>query len=80
MSDISQKQTEEELAELLKRCSAETLKAAISFRKSKDTGEIETIVLGIIDRHLEPEQREIFQGADDTFRLYEDLGLSLIHI
>ena len=75
MSDISQKQTEEELAELLKRCSAETLKAAISFRKSKDTGEIETIVHGIIDRRLEPEQGEILQGADDTFRLYEDLGL-----
>ena len=75
MSEISHKQIEDELAELLKRCSPETLQAALSFRKSKDVNQIETIVLGIIDRHLEPEQREVFKGADDTFRLYEDLGL-----
>ena len=75
MSEISHKQIEDELAELLKRCSSETLQAALSFRKSKDVNQIETIVLGIIDRHLEPEQREVFKGADDAFRLYEDLGL-----
>ncbi len=75
MSEISHKQIEDELAELLKRCSPETLQAALSFRKSKDVNQIETIVLGIIDRHLEPEQREVFKDADDTFRLYEDLGL-----
>ena len=75
MSEISHKQIEDELAELLKRCSPETLQAALSFRKSKDVNQIETIVLGIIDRHLEPEQREVFKGADDAFRLYEDLGL-----
>lgn len=75
MSEISHKQIEDELAELLKRCSPETLQAALSFRKSKDVNQIEIIVLGIIDRHLEPEQREVFKGADDTFRLYEDLGL-----
>ena len=75
MSEISHKQIEDELAELLKRCSSETLQAALSFRKSKDVNQIETIVLGIIDRHLEPEQREVFKSSDDTFRLYEDLGL-----
>ena len=75
MSEISHKQIEDELAELLKRCSSETLQAALSFRKLKDVNQIETIVLGIIDRHLEPEQREVFKSSDDTFRLYEDLGL-----
>ena len=75
MSEISHKQIEDELTELLKRCSPETLRAAISFRKSKDVNQIETIVLGIIDRHLEPDQREVFKEADDNFRLYEDLGL-----
>ena len=74
MSEISHKQIEDELAELLKRCSPDTLKAAPSFRKTKDVKQIETIVLGVIDRHLEPEQREIFKDADDSFRLYEDLG------
>jgi len=37
--------------------------------------QIEPIVLGIIDRHLEPDQREVFKNADDSLRLYEDLGL-----
>ena len=75
MSDVAHKNVEDELAELLKRCSPDTLKAALSFRKTKDVKQIETIVLGVIDRHLEPEQREIFKDADDSFRLYEDLGL-----
>ncbi|MEK9773025.1 MAG: phosphopantetheine-binding protein [Opitutae bacterium] len=75
MSDIDHKNVEEELAELLKRCSPDTLEAAIAFRKTKDLKQIESIVLGVIDRHLEPEQRDIFKEADDSFRLYEDLGL-----
>jgi acyl carrier protein len=63
------------MADLLKRCSPDTLAAAIKFRESKDIQEIEPIVLGIIDRHLEPEQKEVFKNADDGTRLYEDLGL-----
>ena len=65
----------EELSELLKRCSSETLSAALSFRENKDIAKIEPIVLGIIDRHLEPEQRAVFKNSDDSLRLYEDLGL-----
>ena len=75
MTGPDQKNTEQELGDLLKRCSPDTLAAAMKFRKSKDVQEIEPIVLGIIDRHLEPEQREIFIKADDSMRLYEDLGL-----
>lgn len=65
----------EELSELLKRCSPETLSAALSFRENKDVAKIEPIVLGIIDRHLEPDQRVVFKNSDDSLRLYEDLGL-----
>ena len=75
MTGTDQKNSELELGDLLKRCSPDTLAAAIEFRKSKDAQEIEPIVLGIIDRHLEPDQREIFIRADDEMRLYEDLGL-----
>ena len=75
MTSTDQKNTEQEMADLLKRCSPDTLAAAIKFRESKDIQEIEPIVLGIIDRHLEPEQREVFKNADDGTRLYEDLGL-----
>ena len=66
---------EEDLKELLKRCPSGTYEAALKFRKSKDAAQIETIVMGIIDRHLEPDQREILANSDDTLRMYEDLGM-----
>ena len=31
--------------------------------------------MGIIDRHLEPDQREILSKSDETLRMYEDLGM-----
>ena len=65
MSDIELKAIEEELRELLKRCSDNTLVSALQFRLNKDVDQIEPIVLGIIDRHLEPDQRDIFKKADD---------------
>jgi len=71
-SDISDS---EELRELLKRCPAGTFEAALAFRSEKDVSQIEKIVLGIIDRHLEPEQREILAKSDDSLRMYEDLGM-----
>jgi acyl carrier protein len=75
MSDIELKSVEEDLRELLKRCSDNTLVSALKFRLNKDVDQIEPIVLGIIDRHLEPEQKDIFKKADDSLKLYDDLGL-----
>ena len=66
---------EEDLKELLKRCPVGTYEAALAFRKTKDISQVEIIVMGIIDRHLEPEQREILAASDDTLRMYEDLGM-----
>ena len=59
MDTKSELSIEDELRDLLKRCPAGTYEAALAFRENKDVSKIETIVLGIIDRHLEPEQREI---------------------
>jgi acyl carrier protein len=75
MIETASKDIEQELSELLKRCSSITLKSAVEFRQTKDANLVEVIVLGIIDRHLEPDQKEIFKDADDNLRLYEDLGL-----
>jgi len=75
MSTETNPSVEEDLKDLLKRCPPGTYEAALAFRKDKDAGQVETIVLGIIDRHLEPEQREILAKADDTMRMYEDLGM-----
>jgi len=67
--------SEQVLSELLKRFSPDTLEAAVRFRSTKDPHLVEVIVLGIIDRHLEPDQKDIFKKADDNLRLYEDLGV-----
>jgi acyl carrier protein len=66
---------DEDLKELLKRCPAGTYEAARQFRESKDVSQIEQIVIGIIERHLEPEQKEILLKSDDSLRMYEDLGM-----
>jgi 3-hydroxyacyl-[acyl-carrier-protein] dehydratase len=75
MDTKSELTTQDELRDLLKRCPAGTYEAALAFREEKDVSKIETIVLGIIDRHLEPEQREILAKSDDSLRMYEDLGM-----
>jgi len=75
MKEESSAALEEDLKELLKRCPAGTYEAALEFRKNKDVAQIEFIVMGIIDRHLEPDQREILSKSDDTLRMYEDLGM-----
>ncbi len=66
---------EDDLKDLLKRCPPGTFEAAVAFRKNKDASYVEKIVMGIIDRHLEPDQREILANSDDMLRMYEDLGM-----
>ena len=75
METKSQDSIQDDLKDLLKRCPAGTYEAALAFRQDKDVSQIETIVMGVIDRHLEPEQREILANSDDSLRMYEDLGM-----
>jgi acyl carrier protein len=75
MTNEPESSVEEDLKELLKRCPPGTYESALLFRNNKDINQVEKIVLGIIDRHLEPEQREILAKSDDTLRMYEDLGM-----
>ena len=75
MDTASDQSVHDDLRDLLKRCPAGTYEAAIAFRVDNDVSQIEKIVLGIIDRHLEPEQREILSNSDDSLRMYEDLGM-----
>lgn len=75
MSSDSNISAEEDLKDLLKRCPPGTYEAAVAFRKNKDASYVEKIVMGIIDRHLEPDQREILAKSDDMLRMYEDLGM-----
>jgi len=63
------------LVEVLKRCSPATIEAAIKFRKTGDPVPVSTVVIGIIERFAEPDQRARLRGADDDLRLIEDLGV-----
>ena len=75
MNSDSNSTVEEDLKDLLKRCPPGTYEAALNFRNSQDIDQIEPIVMGIIDRHLEPDQREILNNSDESLRMYEDLGM-----
>ncbi|MEC8355537.1 MAG: phosphopantetheine-binding protein [Verrucomicrobiota bacterium] len=75
MNPDSNSTVEEDLKDLLKRCPPGTYEAALSFRNSQDINQVEPIVMGIIDRHLEPDQREILNNSDESLRMYEDLGM-----
>lgn len=66
---------EAELRESLKRCSPETVEAAIAYRKNGDKSQIPAIIMGILERVMEPEARpRLLEGTDDT-RINEDLGI-----
>jgi len=63
------------LRESLKRCSASTFEAASQFRKTKNTEHLPAIILGIIERFVEPDLRAKLRDPDDDLRLIEDLGI-----
>ncbi|MDP0497711.1 MAG: phosphopantetheine-binding protein [Verrucomicrobiota bacterium JB024] len=66
---------EAELRESLKRCSPETVEAAIAYRKNGDKSQVAAIIMGILERVMEPEARpRLHEGNDDT-RINEDLGI-----
>ena len=70
--------TEQDLQKLrtaLKRCSPQTIEAAVRFRQTGDTAALPTIVYGIIERHLAPENNRSLADAGDDTRLIEDLGI-----
>ncbi|GAB4243114.1 MAG: hypothetical protein OHK005_07280 [Candidatus Methylacidiphilales bacterium] len=59
----------------LKRCSPETVEAAIAFRNNNDTSQIPVIVYGVLERFMPPESTGKLKTASDDTRLIEDLGV-----
>jgi acyl carrier protein len=66
---------EQQIRDSLKRCSAESVEAAVAFRKTGNADLIATVVIGILARFLEPEQRPKLVGDCDSLRLMDDLGV-----
>src|SRR5882762_11089689 len=61
--------------EALKRCSPSTFEAAIQFRKTGNPEHLPAVVIGVIERFVEPDLRMKLKDADDDLRLIEDLGI-----
>jgi 3-hydroxyacyl-[acyl-carrier-protein] dehydratase len=65
----------ENLKQSLRRCSPETVEAAIEYRKSNNPQFVAAIVTGIIERFLEPDLKPLMRKGDDSLRLFDDLGV-----
>jgi 3-hydroxyacyl-[acyl-carrier-protein] dehydratase len=63
------------LREALKRCSPSTFEAAVQFRKTGNPEHVPAVVIGVIERFVEPDLRAKLKDADDDLRLIEDLGI-----
>lgn len=63
------------IRESLRRCSPETVDAAIAYRSTGDTKKLSPIIIGIFERFVEPDMRPRLAGESDDLRVIEDLGL-----
>ncbi len=63
------------LAQTLRRCSHETISAALLFRHTRNSSYAGTIAAGIVTRYLDPELRAKFTTFSPELRLKEDLGI-----
>jgi len=68
-------EAEAALRESLKRCSPSTFEAAVQFRKTGNPEHLPAVVIGVIERFVEPDLRVKLKDADDDLRLIEDLGI-----
>lgn len=69
------KPKEDELRESLKRCPERAIEAAIEFNETRDPELVPFIVMGIIERFVEPDVRPVIREGNDQTRLLEDLGI-----
>ena len=63
------------LRESLKRCSPATLDAALAYRRTGEVAAVPTVVLGIIERYVDPEHRPRLKTGATDLRVIEDLGV-----
>ncbi len=66
---------EAQIRESLRRCSEPTIQAALAYRSTKDPVHTLPIVVGIIERYVDPELRPKLAGGGEQLRFIEDLAL-----
>ncbi len=65
----------QELRDELKRCPTGTFEAAITFRETTDAEQVPIIVMGVIERFLEPEARPRLRDGSQDVNLMDELGI-----
>ena len=69
-------ETEQELRMALRRCRPEVIEAAVAYRTHGEKEKAVLVVMGIIERFLEPESRpKLHDEGAEEYRLIEDLGV-----
>jgi len=67
--------TENEIRDSLKRCPESAISAAIEYHRNPDPELVPVIVMGIVERFVEPDVRSVLRDGSDATRLMEDLGI-----
>lgn len=76
MPDATIIPTPDPLLQTLKRCRPEVVNAAVNYRESKDVRLLPVIVLGVLERFIEPECRPLLRLKDtNELKLQADLGM-----
>ncbi|MGA2051983.1 MAG: phosphopantetheine-binding protein [Opitutales bacterium] len=68
-------EAEQQLRDMLKRCSPETIEAAVRFRSTGRLDDVSVVVIGIIERFLDPDVRKRLREGGDDLRIFDDLGI-----
>src|SRR5580704_1695623 len=67
-------EAEQTLRDSLKRCSPATIEAAVKFRQTGDPAQINTIILGLLERFMDPELRpKLLEPNIDDLNILSDL-------
>jgi acyl carrier protein len=65
----------EEIRKALKRCSDETVDAALRLQEGVDDHDLDVIIRGVLARDLPEERLPALPDASDDSRLIEDIGM-----
>lgn len=65
----------EEIATALKRCSEQTLEAALRFQETRDPADVAKVVYGVLERELPEEAAGTLATVPGSSRLVEDVGM-----
>ena len=69
-------EAEQSLRDSLKRCSPATIEAAVKFRQTGDPAQINPIIIGLLERFMDPEFRpKLAQPDVDSLGILSDLGV-----